>query len=185
MRRVPAVVISSLVLAILLAACRGSAGAAVELPGGADLKPKGEVLPGVPVLRVVDGDTLHVLVNGRDVTVRMIGLNTPETVKPNSPIECFGPAASQFAKRALTDQRVTLELDRSQGRTDKYGRMLAYVWLARSGGGLRLFNLAEIAGGYAYERQYGPTPYAWRNQFRAAERSAQAAGAGLWAACPN
>ena len=55
----------------------------------------------MPVIRVVDGDTLHVLLNGRDTTVRLIGMNTPETVKPNSPVECFGPQASDYAKQLL------------------------------------------------------------------------------------
>ena len=185
MRRIAAVVALTAALSTLLAACGGSTGEAVGLTVGAGLTPKGEVVSGVPVLRVVDGDTIHVLLQGQDVTVRMIGINTPETVKPDSPVECFGPEASGFAKRVLSDQRVTLEFDGSQGRTDRYGRTLAYVWLPRADGGLRMFNLAEIAAGYAYERQYGPTPYAWKKQFRGAEQAAQAADAGLWGACPS
>jgi micrococcal nuclease len=184
MRRVVALVLCPLVLA----ACGGgTVGASVEPATAADsgLQPRGTVVSGVPVLRVVDGDTIHVLVQGQDLTVRLIGMNTPETVKPDSPIECFGPEASEFAKQTLSDQVVTLEFDASQGMTDKYGRTLAYVWTQPPDGGLRLFNLDSVSGGYAYERQYGPTPYAWESEFRAAQRSAQAAGAGLWDACPN
>ena len=147
-------------------------------------KPKGATITGAQVIRVVDGDTLHVLVGGRDVDVRMIGINTPETVKPDSPIECFGPQSSDFAKRSLEGRTVTLEFDATQGRTDQYGRTLAYIWIERPAGARTLFNLRAVAGGYAYERQYGPTPYAWKSEFRAAQRAAQRAGAGLWSACP-
>ncbi len=148
-------------------------------------RPKGATVTGAKVIRVVDGDTLHVLVAGQDVDVRMIGINTPETVKPDSPIECFGPQSSDFAKRSLEGQTVTLEFDATQGRTDQYGRTLAYVWIERPAGARTLFNLRAVAGGYAYERQYGPTPYAWKSEFRAAQRAAQRAGAGLWGACPR
>jgi micrococcal nuclease len=177
--------------AVLLSGCAGAAGTATQgadapVPTQADsLTPKGETVPGVGVLRVVDGDTIHVLLSGQDVTVRMIGINTPETVKPDSPVECFGPEASDYAKEVLTDQTVDLEFDASQGRTDRYGRTLAYVWRELPGGGRRLFNLDAVAGGFAEERQYGSTPFAWQPEFRAAERAAQAAGAGLWGACPQ
>lgn len=159
--------------------------AALDAAVDARLKPKGPTQAGGVVDRVVDGDTVHVLVDGQDITVRMIGINTPETVKPGSPVECFGPESSEFAKAALTGKRVTLEYDATQGRTDQYGRTLAYVWVERPGGGLRLFNLASVAGGYAFERQYGPTPYAWKKQFAAAQRSARDASRGLWGACPR
>lgn len=146
-------------------------------------KPKGATLSGGVVRRVVDGDTLIVALSSGDVTVRMIGINAPESVKPNSPVECVGPEASAFSKGALTGRTVTLEFDASQGRTDQYGRTLAYVRLERSGGGLRMFNLAALTAGSARERQYGPTPYAWRSAFRAAQGKAQRAHAGLWGAC--
>jgi micrococcal nuclease len=149
------------------------------------LVPKGPTVAGVGVLRVVDGDTIHVLVRGQDVTVRMIGIDTPETVKPDTPVQCFGPEASEFAKRSLTDQTVTLEFDASQGSTDRYGRTLAYVWLELPDGGRRLFNLDAVAGGYAEERQYGSVPFAWQSAFRTAEQQAQSADAGRWGACPR
>ena len=165
-----------------LSGCGGGT-PSTELAAGAGLQPRGRVIPGLPVDRVVDGDTLHVSIDGQDVTVRMIGIDTPETVKPDSPVECFGPEASAFATTSLTGQTVTLELDESQGSTDRYGRTLAYVWLEQRGGSLALFNLAAVAGGYAEERQYGPTPFAWAAEFRAAEDEARAAGRGLWGAC--
>jgi micrococcal nuclease len=148
------------------------------------LAPRGDTVSGARVDRVVDGDTVHVLVDGDDVTVRLIGINTPETVKPDSPVECFGPESSEFAKQALSGRTVTLEFDDSQGLTDQFDRTLAYVWVEEENGGLTLFNLEAVAGGYAYERQYGSTPYAWRDEFSAAQRSARSSESGLWGACP-
>ena len=149
------------------------------------LRPKGKTVSGLEVLRVVDGDTLHLNLRGRDVTVRMIGIDSPESVKPNSPVDCYGPESSTFAKDVLTGQRVTLEFDASQDRTDRYGRTLAYVWLELPAGGRTLFNVEAIGRGFARERQYGSIPYAWKGAFAAAQRRARAAGAGLWGACPN
>ncbi len=166
-----------------VAGCGGSALSAVLAPpSDSGLRPKGQTVSGT-VERVVDGDTVHVRVEGQDVTVRMIGMNTPETVKPDAPIECFGPESSEFAKASLTGQPVTLEFDDSQGMTDKYGRTLAYLWQDLPAGGRRLFNLDAVSGGYAYERQYGATPYAWKGEFAAAQRAAQEQDMGLWGAC--
>jgi micrococcal nuclease len=179
--------------ALLLAACGGGATAtsttpaatASARPAAGGLLPQGESVSGVDVIRVVDGDTLHVRLDGRDTTVRMIGMNTPETVKENTPVECFGPEASDYAKHTLTGQSVTLEFDDSQGRTDQYGRTLAYVWLEGADGQLSFVNLDEINLGYARERQYGKTPYEWKSTFRAAQDRARADGVGLWGACPT
>ncbi|MDI1290941.1 MAG: thermonuclease family protein [bacterium] len=168
--------------AAILAACSGAT-PAVQGPTTAGLTPKGETAPGLGVIRVVDGDTIHVNRAGQDVTVRMIGIDTPETVKPDSPVGCFGPEASDFAKESLTGRTVTLEFDDSQGRTDRYGRTLAYVWVEGNGGSLSLFNLDAVARGYARERQYGPTPFAWKREFRVAEDAASSHDVGLWAAC--
>lgn len=159
-----------------------SAVATAAASGG--LAPIGSTDRGLEVIRVVDGDTIHVRRDGQDVTVRLIGMNTPETVKENSPVECYGPEASDYAKGLLTGQKVTLEYDSTQGQTDQYGRTLAYVWLENADGSLSLVNLDEITQGYARERQYGPTPYAWKSQFKAAQSAARDAGAGLWSACP-
>jgi endonuclease YncB( thermonuclease family) len=148
------------------------------------LSPQGETVGGLVIDRVVDGDTVKVELDGEYVSVRLIGMNTPETVKPDSPVECFGPESSEFAKQALTGAQVTLEFDDSQGRTDQYDRVLAYVWREQSDGSLSLFNLESISGGYAFERQYGSTPYAWKDEFVRAQQQAQDADAGLWGACP-
>jgi micrococcal nuclease len=148
-----------------------------------DRQPRGETLDGLVVDRVVDGDTVKVTIDGRQVSIRLIGINTPETVKPDSPVECFGPEASDFAKGLLDGQPIVLEFDETQGYYDRYERVLAYVWRVQADGSLRLFNEEAVAGGFAYERQYGDEPYAWRPEFAAAQDRARSSGAGLWSAC--
>ena len=109
------------------------------------------------VLKVVDGDTIHVSANGQKLKIRMIGLDTPETVDPRKPVQCFGREASARAKTILGGQQVYLETDPSQDTIDKYGRTLAYVWIASG----RLFNLDMIADGYAFEYTYD-LPYRYQ-----------------------
>ena len=147
--------------------------------------PRGEVREGLVVDRVVDGDTVKVTLDGEQVSVRLIGINTPETVKPGSPIECFGPESSDFAVDLLDGQSIVLEFDESQGYLDRYGRVLAYVWRVLPDGTLRLFNEEAVRGGFAYERQYSDGPYAWKDAFDDAQREAQEAGVGLWSACES
>lgn len=147
--------------------------------------PRGEVREGLVVDRVVDGDTVKVTLDGEQVSVRLIGINTPETVKPGSPIECFGPESSDFAVDLLDGQSIVLEFDESQGYLDRYDRVLAYVWRVLPDGTLRLFNEEAVRGGFAYERQYSDGPYAWKDAFDDAQRNAQEAGAGLWSACES
>ena len=132
--------------------------------------------PPATVTRVVDGDTAHVLFRGRDLTVRFIGVDTPETVAPGQPIECYGPEASQFTTRQLTGRRIRLEFD--VDRIDPFGRTLAYLWM-RDGS---LFNETLVHRGFATVATYPPdTRYVER--FEAAQRVAKAAGRGLWGAC--
>lgn len=145
--------------------------------------PKGAIKSSVPVIRVVDGDTLHVLVDGIDTTVRVIGIDTPETVKPGAPVECFGPQASDFAHDMLDGHRVTLEFDGSQGPQDRFGRTLAHVWVENADGTLTSFEWAAVSGGFADERVYGDSPHAWHDELAAAEEAARAAGVGMWGAC--
>lgn len=170
---------------ITLAGCSdsGAPPATMDVPATQARAPQGEVLTDLVVERVVDGDTLRVDIDGRSTPVRLIGLDTPETVKPDSPVECFGPEASDFATRLLTGQPVVLEFDDSQGRVDTYDRVLAYVWRVLPDGSLRLANEEIVAGGYGRERQYGPTPYAWREALTAAQDAALEQQRGLWGAC--
>ena len=130
------------------------------------------------VTRLVDGDTIHVNANDQKLKIRMIGLNTPETVDPRKPVECFGREASAQAKTILVGQQVYLETDPSQDTIDRHGRTLAYVWTSSG----RLFNLDMIADGYAYEYTYD-LPYRYQADFKAAENDASANDRGLWS--PN
>ena len=173
-------------IALGASACGSTASSALVVPlatSGGTLSPRGPSVGDVPVERVVDGDTIKVLLAGRSVTVRMIGIDTPETVKEGTPVQCFGPEASDLARTALEGTRVTLEADPAQGPTDRYGRTLAYVWRQLPDGTLSQFNLESVANGFARERQYGPSPNAWRTELRAAQRQAQSQGLGLWGAC--
>lgn len=129
-----------------------------------------------PVIKVVDGDTLDVLIHEKTVRLRLIGLDTPETVDPRKPVQCFGKAASDKAKEMLSGKTVRLEYDASQGTLDKYGRTLAYVYLPDG----TLFNEYMIAAGYAHEYTYN-LPYKYQKEFEAAEKSAREEKKGLWA----
>jgi micrococcal nuclease len=130
----------------------------------------------VTVIRVVDGDTIHVFLDNNDVTIRMIGIDTPETVDPRKPVQCFGKEASNHARQLLNGATVYLEIDDSQGDYDKYNRLLSYIWMADG----RMFNQVMIAEGYAFEYTYN-RPYKYQAQFKDAQRNAQAQQLGLWA----
>ena len=139
------------------------------------------------VVRVVDGDTIVAEVDGENVTVRLIGLDTPETVDPRKPVECFGKAASDEAGRLFGVGYVRLETDPSQGLYDKYGRLLAYVYIPLDSvqEGL-LVNKYLISEGYGHEYTYN-LPYKYQAEFEAAEREARENKKGLWAegVCPS
>lgn len=161
----------------------GSSGPGTLVTTGLGIEPQGEVLEGVRVERVVDGDTFKAVVDGELVSVRIIGFDTPESVKPGSPIECFGPESSDFATTVLSGADVTLEFDETQGRYDRYGRVLAHVWVPSDAGGVVLFGAEVVAQGYGEERQYGDDPTTWTGVMRDLETQARAAGAGLWGSC--
>ena len=161
-----------LVLFALLAAV----GAGVfDAGGGGALGPGARFA--ATVTRVVDGDTVHVRVGDRVETVRYIGMDTPETVKPNAPVQCFGKAASAANRRLVDGQRVRLRLDAEP--RDRYGRLLAYVYRRRDG----LFvNAALVRGGFATILTIAPN-IAHAAELRALERGARARRRGLWGAC--
>jgi micrococcal nuclease len=128
------------------------------------------------VVKVVDGDTIHIDIDGKKETVRLIGINTPETVDPRRPVECFGKEASNKAKELLEGKKVRVETEASQGERDKYGRLLGYVF--REDG---LFvNNYLVTEGYAYEYTYN-LPYKYQSEFKAAQKTAETSGRGLWA----
>jgi len=129
-----------------------------------------------PVIKVVDGDTLTIQMDGKSQTLRLIGLDTPETVDPRKPVQCFGIEASNKAKSELTNQLVRIETDPSQDRLDKYNRLLVYVYFADD----TLFNEMMIREGYGHEYTYN-TPYKYQKEFKAAENEARTQKKGLWA----
>jgi micrococcal nuclease len=125
------------------------------------------------VTRVVDGDTIVV----GDERVRLIGVDTPESVKPGTPVECFALEASAFLKRLIAGRRVRLELDVE--RRDRYGRLLAYVYRRSDG----LFVNAELVRrGYASVATFPPN-VRHVAEFVRLQRSARSAGRGLWSRC--
>lgn len=128
-----------------------------------------------PVVKVVDGDTIVVALGGINQTVRLIGINTPESVDPRKPVECFGNEASDKAKSILMGRSVRLVVDPTQGERDKYNRILRYVF--RDDG--LFFNKQMILEGYAYEYTYS-TPYQYQAEFKEAQGNAQQSKVGLW-----
>ena len=130
------------------------------------------------VTRVVDGDTIVVSGNGATTTVRLIGIDTPETVKPHTPVQCYGPEASKKAKEMLTGVFVRLETDPTQDTYDKYHRLLAYVFMPDGS----LFNEYMVRNGYAREYTYDK-PYHYQAQFKADQKAAKQEKLGLWSAC--
>lgn len=137
---------------------------------------KKEVLVLYRVTQVVDGDTLKVDLNGTTETLRLIGIDTPETVDPRKPVQCFGEEASKKAKEILTDKKVALEADPTQGERDKYNRLLRYVYLEDG----TFFNKQMIENGYVHEYTYQSNPYKYQTEFKDAEKSAREGKKGLW-----
>jgi len=131
----------------------------------------------VLVTDVVDGDTLKVLRGRRQETVRLIGVDTPETGRPDTPVQFYGPEASLFTRRALLEKRVRLEyeaLDRAGGDRDKYQRTLAYVFTDDG----RNFALELIEQGLG--RAFTRYPFRYEHAFMKAEQAARTAGKGIW-----
>lgn len=129
-----------------------------------------------PVVKVIDGDTLTINMNRENVTIRLIGIDTPESVDPRTPVQCFGKEASEKARQILSGTSVRIEGDPSQGELDKYGRILAYAFLPSG------MNVAEylIIEGYGHEYTYN-LPYKYQEDFKAAEQKAREEKRGLWA----
>jgi micrococcal nuclease len=128
------------------------------------------------VIRVVDGDTLEARIGGGVEDVRLIGVDTPETVDPDTPVQCFGSRASRFTHRALEGRRVRLVFGTE--RRDVYGRLLAYAYI-----GHRFFNAALLRRGLARTLAIPPNT---RHSalFERLELGAARAGRGLWGHCP-
>ncbi|MBE0428749.1 MAG: thermonuclease family protein [Thermoleophilia bacterium] len=129
-----------------------------------------------PVIEVVDGDTLRAIVGGRPQSVRLIGIDTPETL-PGEPAECYGPEAAARLAGLVEGKTVRLEADPSQGDRDRYGRLLRYVFLD----GVDI-NRLLVEEGFAREFTFR-TAYRYQTEFKEAEAAAREDGRGLWSAC--
>jgi micrococcal nuclease len=167
------------------------AGSPSQLPPPVPVDPGVAVDPGVPagpgasaetatVVRVVDGDTLVVDRGKGNERVRLVGVDTPETVKPNAPVECYGPEASAYVTDLLSGQTVRLDPDPSQGDTDRYGRLLRYVWVPTDAGGWSSVEALLLSGGFAEPYR---DAHSRKAAFDALAAQAQGGGQGLWGAC--
>jgi micrococcal nuclease len=135
------------------------------------------------IVRVIDGDTLRVrLSSGRQLTVRLIGIDTPETKRPGVAVECGGTPASAYMQRLAFSRgrgrAVTLVGDPSQDATDRYGRTLAYVDAAGTGDLGQLMLRAAWASVYVFEQPFGRLA-----RYEAAAGQAKARSAGVWGRC--
>jgi micrococcal nuclease len=164
------------------------AAAAPVVPAAPVVSPAAPAAPAVPaapapvvpaaltVTHVADGDTVT-LSDGRKV--RILGIDAPESVKPNAPVECYGYEASAFARTTLLGKSVTVTGDPSQDTTDRYGRTLAYLTLPDG----RDYSVMAAEAGAARSYVYAGKPVAKHSQIRDAEQRARMAHVGLWASC--
>lgn len=132
------------------------------------------------VTKVVDGDTIIVDIGGKSETVRFVGMDTPETVDPRRPVGCFGKEASNETKSLLSGKVVILQKDVSN--TDKYKRLLRYIYLPMEDGRELFVNDYLIREGFARVLTY-PPDVKYNEQFREAERQAKEQKRGLWEKC--
>lgn len=129
------------------------------------------------VTKVIDGDTIAIQGGEK---VRLIGIDTPETVDPRRPVGCFGKEASNETKRLLTGKKVYLEKDVSE--TDKYKRLLRYIYLPLDGSQMLFVNDYLVREGFATALTY-PPDVKYSEQFLEAQRQAREAKKGLWGRC--
>jgi micrococcal nuclease len=161
----------SIALALaVLAGCGVQLTAADDPPPGAPLRGK--------VTRVVDGDTIKVRVGNRTETVRLIGIDTPETHRPGTPVECGGRAATREMERLAGGRRVTLLADPTQDRRDRYDRLLAYAEAAGRDIGEEL-----LRSGWGGVYVYRDSRFQRLRRYRAAARDARERSRGLWRSC--
>ncbi len=129
------------------------------------------------VVSIVDGDTIKVSINGKTETIRLIGIDTPETQDPRKPVQCYGKEATSRMQHYVQSKSVRLAADSSQGDKDKYNRLLRYIFLEDG----QNVGYQMILDGVAHEYTYNK-PYQYQKQFKAAETMAQQNKAGFWAA---
>lgn len=153
-----------------------------EVPCGADgAEARPPVLPSgasgpYAVEKVVDGDTIRISCNGISTRVRLVGINAPESVEENAPVECGGPEASAYLHALLDGSDVYLAADSAQGVRDKYDRLLAYVWTSSGA----LVNRSIVEQGFAEATGYGKA-FVYSEDFTAAADEARKNQMGRWA----
>ncbi len=175
-----ALIATALVLLLLSACAEDQANSAATRSAASSPSPAaGATSPGAPpgltpatVTRVVDGDTIEVQIGGQEYKLRYIGINTPETVDPRRPVECFGKEASN-RNRDLVDGR-TVGLEKDVSETDKFGRLLRYVWL-----GGDMVNALLVRDGYAVASTY-PPDVRYAGLFASLQAEARGGARGLW-----
>ncbi len=174
------VAIAVLVLAVLSGACASTGGdsSAPDTAPTATLPVSDVLAPNATVERVVDGDTIIVLVNGRRERVRLIGIDTPESVDKNRPVQCYGHEASAYTE-SLLPPGTPVRLVRDVEARDQYDRLLAYVVRTDD----QLFvNLDLIENGYAGPLTYPPNDH-YARLFESSADTAASVGIGLWGTC--
>jgi len=129
------------------------------------------------VSRFVDGDTIAVNMNGKTEKIRMIGVDTPETHKPNTPVQCYGPAAAAFTKNSLSGKKFRLVSDSLSTDRDRYDRLLRYIVLSDRTN----FNQKLIEQGYGFYYPY--FPFTKSDDFAASQTLAKEANRGVWGNC--
>lgn len=129
------------------------------------------------VVRDVDGDTIDVSIEGKTETVRLIGVDTPETHDPRKPVQCFGVAAANYTRGLVEGKSVRLVADPQDNNRDKYHRLLRYVYLPDGS----LLNAKLIQDGYGFA--YVVFPFSKLDEFRSYEQAARDQNKGLWAGC--
>ena len=165
--------VGAVVLASMLAACAFGTPRTERPVGSPSVGPTGPTQV-AHVTKITDGDTIHVDIDGQDYRSRYIGMDTPESVKPGTPVEPYAKAAAAANAALVADRDVVLEKDVSE--TDRYGRLLRYVWL-RDDAGWTMVNLELVRTGYANVLTY-PPDVKYAAEFVAAEREAREAGRG-------
>jgi micrococcal nuclease len=159
-------------IALLAAGCNSSPSTVTQVPGVGSVR-SGEVV------QVIDGDTVELRIGASTERVRLLGVDTPETVHPDRPVECWGPEASARTK-ALLPPGTDVLIQRDREARDRYGRLLAYLWRATD----RLFvNEVLLSEGAGDVLVIAPNT-SRRRQLTSAARAARAAQVGRWGSCP-
>ncbi len=165
-------IVSALAFLLLASACDAPASSTPPTTGGGVLEAN------AVVDHVIDGDTIDAIIDGREERIRLIGIDTPETKKPNTPIECFGPEATAFTE-SLLPVGTPIRIERDTVNRDDFGRLLGYVYRADDG---VFVNYETIRQGFATPLSIEPNT-TYIDLFVGAARSAESDDVGLWSAC--